>query len=843
MPFADVILPVPLDGLFTYAVPPTMEATVQTGIRVLVPFGRSKSYVGIIARLHDQKPEGYAVKPIAQLMDDSPILLPAQLQLWQWISDYYMSPIGEVYKAALPAGLKAEEGYKPRTETFIRLCEAYRNETALHVALNVLARAPKQQEAFIAYLSLSHWDLIGSEESFGSEELRVKSEEFAAAFPSSEQPTGTPEGNSSLFTLHSSLIEITREELLNASGSTLPVINQLVKRGMLETYEVEVGRLNHGGDPHPENIKKLSDAQQEAYNQILFSFLKKRVTLLHGVTSSGKTEIYIHLIQRELDHHRQVLFLMPEIALTVQMMDRLRRVFGNRLGIYHSKYSDAERVEIWQKQLSPCPYDVILGARSAVFLPFQRLGLIIVDEEHETSYKQQDPAPRYHARSAAIMLTSLASEELKVKSEKFATAVPSSEQPTGIPEGNSSLFTLHSSLPKDSSLFTLHSSPVRVLLGSATPSIETYHNARTGKYGLVELTERYQGIELPEVQVVDIKDLGRRKMMNGPFSPQLLNKVREALERGEQAILFQNRRGWAPMVECRQCGWVPRCEHCDVSLTLHRSLNQLTCHYCGNTYRVPTECPACGSRELQGRGYGTEKIEDQIRDLLPEARISRMDLDTTRTRNAYERIISDFAAGRTNLLVGTQMISKGLDFDRVSVVGILNADAMLNVPDFRAYEHAFMMMAQVSGRAGRKDRRGLVILQTKQPDLPIIQKVVRGDYLAFYRGLTAERQTFHYPPYSRLVYVYLKHKNDALVDTAGLEMGSRLRQWFGARVLGPDKPAVSRVKTLSIRKIVLKLENGIDLAKVRHYLRLAQQQMMQDKRYASLQIYYDVDPL
>ena len=755
MTFADVILPVPLDGYFTYAVPPTMEGKVQMGMRVLVPFGKSKSYVGIIARLHDQKPEGYTVKTIAQLMDDSPILLPTQLQLWQWISDYYMSPIGEVYKAALPAGLKAEEGYKPRTETFIRLCKAYQNETALHVALNVLARAPKQQEVFIAYLQLSGWEEIGA----GSEELGVRN-------------------------------EITREELLNASGTTLPVINQLVKRGMLETYEVEVGRLNHGGDPHPEHIKKLNDAQQEAYNQILFSFLKKRVTLLHGVTSSGKTEIYIHLIQRELDQHRQVLYLLPEIALTVQMMDRLRRVFGNRLGIYHSKYSDAERVEIWQKQLSPVPYDVILGARSAVFLPFQRLGLVIVDEEHETSYKQQDPAPRYHARSAAIMM--------------------------GAPS---------------------------ILLGSATPSLETYHNARTGKYGLVELTERYQGIALPEVQVVDIKDLQHRKMMNGPFSPLLLNKVREALERGEQAILFQNRRGWAPMVECKQCGWVPRCEHCDVSLTLHRSLNQLTCHYCGNTYRVPTECPACGCHELQGRGYGTEKIEDQIRDILPEARIARMDLDTTRTRNAYERIITDFAAGRTNLLIGTQMSSKGLDFDRVSVVGILNADAMLNVPDFRAYEHAFMMMAQVSGRAGRKDKRGLVILQTRQPDLPLIQQVVRGDYGAFYRDLIAERQAFRYPPYSRLVYVFLKHKSDALVDSAGLEMGSRLRQWFGSRVLGPDKPAVARVKTLSIRKLVLKLEGGIDLKKVRQYLHLAQQQMLQEKRYASLQIYFDVDPL
>ncbi len=771
MSYADIILPLPLSGYFTYAVPAVMQNSMVSGMRVLVPFGRNKFYVGIVARLHEQKPDGYAVKDIAQVMDQSPILLESQFRLWKWIADYYMSPIGEVYKAALPAGLKAEDGYKPRTETFIRLTPAYRCEASLHIALNVLSRSSKQQEAFLSYLQLSGWDVFDFERSqaAGTVEVQVQG----------EQP--------------SAIAEVTREELMNSSGATLPVLNQLTKRGILETYEVEVGRLNYGGEPHPELVKKLNAAQQEAYNQILFSFMKKNVTLLHGVTSSGKTEIYIHLIQRELEQHRQVLYLLPEIALTVQMMDRLRRVFGNRLGIYHSKYSDAERVEIWQKQLSACPYDVILGARSAVFLPFHRLGLVIVDEEHESSYKQQDPAPRYHARSAAVMLA-----------RDFGS---------------------------------------KVLLGTATPCMETYHNARTGKYGLVELKERYQGIELPEIQVVDTKDLQRRKMMHGPFSPLLLARVREALERGEQAIIFQNRRGYVPMIECRQCGWVPRCEHCDVSLTLHKSMNQLSCHYCGYTYQIPTECPACGSKELKGRGYGTEKIEDQLRDVFPEARIARMDLDTTRTRNAYERIISDFSAGRTNLLIGTQMISKGLDFDNVSVVGIIDADGMLNQPDFRAHEHAFMMMSQVSGRAGRKGKRGLVILQTKSPDLPIIHQVVRNDYQALYSDMCAERQTFHYPPYYRLVYAYLKHKHDAVVQTASIELGSRLRQWFGGRVLGPDKPSVARVKTLSIRKIVLKLEVGIDMARVRQYLMMAQQQMLQDKRYASLQIYFDVDPL
>jgi primosomal protein N' (replication factor Y) len=383
----------------------------------------------------------------------------------------------------------------------------------------------------------------------------------------------------------------------------------------------------------------------------------------------------------------------------------------------------------------------------------------------------------------------------------------------------------------------------KTLLGTATPSLESYHNAKTGKYGFVELKERYQGIELPEIQVVDTADLQRRKMMAGPFSPLLLARVREALEHGEQAILFQNRRGFAPVIECHQCGWVPTCQHCDVSLTYHRQMNQLTCHYCGYTYRVPTECPCCGGTDLRTRGFGTEKIEEQVREVFLEARISRMDLDTTRTRNAYERIISDFSAQRTNILIGTQMVSKGLDFDHVSVVGILNADAMLNQPDFRAYEHAYMMMSQVSGRAGRKNKRGLVILQTKQPKLPVIDYVVRGDYAALYKDLIAERQAFRYPPYHHLIYVFLKHRQDTVVHTAAIELGSRLRQWFGGRVLGPDKPSVAKVKQQNIRKLVLKLELGIDMKKVREYLLMAQSQMLADKRYSSLQIYCDVDPV
>ena len=760
MLYVDVLLPLPLEGLFTYAVPEEMEAQVRFGVRLVVPLGRSKTYVAIAVKIHGQQPE-FKVKPVLEVMDEEPILTESQFNLWRWIADYYMSPLGEVYNAAMPLGLKQRDGFKPKMETYITLTPIYRNEQALHIALDQLARSPKQQKVFIDYLALSHWD---------------------------EFPDERAERQRS---------EVSRDELMNYSHCTSTVLKNLIERKMLMTYEKEVGRLNHAGEPHLNQVKPLNEAQQEAYNQILFSFLSKNVTLLHGVTSSGKTEIYIHLIRQALERHEQVLYLLPEIALTVQIRERLQKVFGSRLGIYHSKYSDAERVEIWKKQLSSNPYDVILGARSAVFLPFQKLGLIIIDEEHETSFKQQDPAPRYHARSVAIMMAAMMGQGTDCK----------------------------------------------VLLGTATPSMESYYNAVNGKYGLVTLNSRYQDIQLPEIQIVDIKDLQKRKMMQGPFSPLLLGSIKKALAAGDQVILFQNRRGFAPMIECRQCGWVPHCTNCDVSLTFHKNIQQLTCHYCGYTYQVPTVCPCCGSTELKGRGYGTEKIEDQVMEIFPEARVARMDLDTTRTRSAYERIISDFSAGRTNLLIGTQMVSKGLDFDKVSVVGILNADSMLNYPDFRAYEHAYMMMAQVSGRAGRKGKQGLVLLQTKSPQLPVINQVVHNDYVGFYKDLLEERKSFRYPPFYHLIYIYMKHRYDQTVNTAAIEMGSLLRQWFGDRVLGPDKPSIAKVKQLNIRKIVLKLENGIDMKRVREYLNLAQEKLLKETRYNSLQIYFDVDPL
>ena len=753
--YVNVILPLPLEGEFTYSVPDDLQAQVAVGVRVVVPLGKSKTYVALVTAVLDSMPEpllasGQAdkVRPLHQVADDAPVVLDSQLELWRWIADYYMSPIGEVMKAALPSGMKQEDGYVPKTETWVSIAEPFRSEEALHLALDMLRRAPRQRDIMLTLIEM---------------------------MPAADYS----------FTL-------SRDELLNSSHSTPLAFRQLQERGILVTFQREVGRLNRGGEPSPQNIKPLTPPQADAYNRLLVEMMAHRVTLLHGVTSSGKTELYIHLIQRAIDRGEQVLYLLPEIALTVQITTRLQRVFGRRLGIYHSKYSDAERVEIWQKQLSASPYDVILGARSACLLPFQRLGLVIIDEEHENSFKQQDPAPRYHARSTAIMMA--------------------------------------------------HMSDARVVLGTATPSVESYHNAMNGKYGLVELTQRYQGIELPRIEVVDIKDLRRRKMMNGPFSPQLLAAMRATFERGEQAILFQNRRGFAPMIECRECGWVPKCQNCDVSLTLHKNLNMLTCHYCGFTYPVPQKCPNCESTDLWGRGYGTEKIEDQVQTIFPDIKVARMDLDTTRTRTAYERLISDFSQGKTQLLIGTQMVTKGLDFDRVSLVGILDADAMLNYPDFRSYEHAFMMMAQVAGRAGRKGRQGLVILQTRNPELPVVGQVVANDYAGFYRSLLAERRDFCYPPYFRLVYVYLKHRHDDLVSTAATELAGRMRQVFGKRVLGPDKPAVARVKQLHIRKIVLKVETAADYRRVRTALRTIQAQLMADKRYSQLQIYFDVDP-
>lgn len=817
--YVDVIVPLPIAGQYTYSLPEEMAERVCMGCRVVVPFGRKKFYTGLVTRVHEEAPQAYETKDVSEVLDERPILLERQYAFWQWLSDYYLCPLGDVYKAAVPSGMKLESetlvvynpefvaggplpekeqqvldllsrdteqcitqlekssgirqllpviqlllekeaiyvkeelkrSYRPKLETRVRLTERVRPEKALRLQFDLLARAPKQLAVLMKYLELSGWS--GADGRFR---------------------------------------EVTRKQLQDASGASAAVLNGLVEKQVFEFYRAEVGRLAQG-TLETQDLHTLSEAQENAYRQILATFHTKNVCLLHGVTASGKTEIYIHLIEQVLSVGKQVLYLLPEIALTTQITERLKRVFGNRLGIYHSKFPDAERVEIWRKQLSENDYDVILGVRSSVFLPFRRLGLVIVDEEHEQTYKQQDPAPRYHARNAAIVLASL-----------FGA---------------------------------------KTLLGTATPSIETYYNALQGKYGLVELNERHQQICLPRIEVVDIRELARKKRMTGPFSPMLLQQMREALDRKEQVILFQNRRGFAPMIECRTCGWVPRCKNCDVSLTYHKGLNELTCHYCGYTYQVPRSCPACGGVELMDRGFGTEKVEDDVKRIFPEARVARMDLDTTRTRTAYETIIADFEAGKTDVLIGTQMVSKGLDFDRVSVVGILNADSLLNYPDFRSYERAYQLMAQVAGRAGRKNRQGLVILQTKSPDLPLIHEVVTNDYRQMYEEQLEERRLFNYPPFDRLVYVYLKHRKEEVAEQAAAVLAGWLRAGLGDRILGPDKPPVGRIQRLFIKKIVVKIAQGTSMPKVRGYLLQLQRALLEDERFRSLVVYYDVDPM
>lgn len=816
--YVDVIVPLPIASQYTYSLPDALEGSVQEGCRVVVPFGKKKFYTAVVTKVHEVAPEGYETKEVEELLDERPVILPRQLQLWDWLASYYLCTLGDVYKAALPSGMKIESEtiilyneefeameplpgaeqqvldwlntereqcitqlqrkygqknvlpvikklldkeavfvkedlkrtYKPRTEARVRLMNAGMTEAQMQSLFNEMGRAKKQLAVLMKYVELSGW--CG---------------------------------------LDSCLKEVSKKELMEASGASSAVFNGLLEKDIFELYYQEIGRLSKVA-MQTVPLNPLNVAQQRALDGIHASFHEKNVCLLHGVTSSGKTEIYIHLIQKAVEEGKQVLYLLPEIALTAQITERLRKVFGHRLGVYHSKFPDAERVEIWKKQLEEQAYDVILGVRSSVFLPFKRLGLVIVDEEHENTYKQQDPAPRYHARSAAIMLASMYG--------------------------------------------------AKVLLGTATPSVESYFNALSGKYGLVELKERYKEIRLPHIEQVDIKELAHQKRMRGPFSPTLMQEIRKALENKEQVILFQNRRGFAPMVECHTCAWVPKCKNCDVSLTYHKGLNQLTCHYCGYTCPVPKICPACGETDLRNRGFGTERVEDDVKLVFPEARVARMDLDTTRTRTAYEKIISDFEQGKTDILIGTQMVSKGLDFERVSVVGILNADTMLNYPDFRSYERAFQLMAQVAGRAGRKNKQGLVVLQTKSPDLPVIHQVMRNDYEQLYYDQLAERQLFRYPPYYRLVYVYLKHRKEEVLDMAADMMAAQLRAGLGDRVLGPDKPPVARIQTLFIKKMIVKVEQTASMSKVRNYLLAVQHAVMADERFRSLVVYYDVDP-
>lgn len=748
MKYADVILPLPLQDSYTYSIPDEIGESVRVGCRVLVPFGQRKTYVGIVRRLHDDHPIAYTVKPLSRLIDLTPIVLSHQLELWEWIAKYYICPLGDVYNAALPAGLK-DNGFRPKTETLVRLADSV-DPSKFDIILNFLKKTKKQQILFETYIEMSGYGRLAE-----------------------PKPVG-------------------KSELLHMCSSTAAALKGLVDKRLLVQYEQEVGRLDCGGYER-QPLNPLNENQQQALGEIDRQFADKNVVLLHGVTSSGKTEIYIHEIERAIGVGKQVLYLLPEIALTTQITERLRRVFGNSMGVYHSKFSDAERVEVYQKQLSSEPFQLILGVRSAVFLPFINLGLVIVDEEHETSYKQQEPAPRYHARSCAIVLA----RQFKAKT----------------------------------------------LLGTATPSLETYSMAKSGKFGYVYLSKRFMDMQLPDIELVDIKRLRFQKRMKGPFSALLHDSIGESLANGEQVILFQNRRGYSNFIQCKNCGWVPRCDHCDVSLTYHKGHNQLVCHYCGKVYDMPTSCPNCGETDFMDIGIGTEKIEAVTRKYFPSARIVRMDIDTAHTRAAYERIIQDFSQHKYDVLIGTQMITKGLDFDNVSVVGILDADTMLNIPDFRSHERAFHVLAQVAGRAGRKHRKGKVILQTRSIDSETIAFVVANDYESMYNMQMEERELFHYPPYYRLINVYLRHRDASRVEMLAADMARLLRQSFGDRVLGPDRPPVSKVQSLHIRKIMVKLEKRSSVSKVRDILVAVQSQIIAQPSASGLQICYDVDPV
>ena len=817
--YADVILPLPLQGSFTYTLPKNLEALPQVGSRVIVPFGSRKFYTAIVVRLHNDTPP-YQTKPISEVLDNSPIILPNQLHLWQWIADYYLCSLGDVFKAALPSGLKLESEstvllnedleaetsftpseekvwralvnkspkgtgltlanlqketnlknvlpivkcllekgavrvkeelrrtYRPKTVICVRLTEAYSSEERMHEALDTLRRSPKQAELFTCFLEIA-----------------------------------------------SDSVE--KQALLHKSGCSDAILRELCQKGILETYAKPVERAKAASENREGAASPLTEAQQQAMNSILQQWKTHNVCLLHGVTSSGKTEIYIHLIQKAIEEGKQVLFMLPEIVLTTQLTERLRRVFGNRMGVYHSRYPDNERVELYQKMLSDAPYDIVVGVRSSLFLPFKRLGLLIIDEEHETSFKQQDPAPRYHARNASLVLAAQAA--------------------------------------------------AKTLLGSATPSLESYHNALCGKYGLVTLKTRYAGLMLPSIEIVDVQEMKRKKMMTGIFSPQLLLHIRQALEQHKQVILFQNRRGYAPVMECRECGWTPRCQKCDVSLTVHRGYrpsfgkSEMICHYCGATYNIPLVCPNCEGHELSNRGYGTERIEEQLQCILPEARISRMDLDTTRSKQNYEQILHDFEQGNTDILIGTQMVTKGLDFDRVSLVGIISADQMLSLPDFRSYERAFQMMEQVAGRAGRKGSTGHVVLQTRDAGNAIVQQVMKHDYEGMYAEQMQERELFNYPPYCRVIFIYLKHRDESIIEKLSTDFAALMRQVFGNRVLGPNTPQVSRVQLMHIRKLVLKMELSAPMSAVRQRLFSLQSQILAMPDYHSAQIYYDID--
>lgn len=822
MTYAEVLLPLPLTGFFTYKVPDMMAEAIRPGCRVVVPFGRTKFYTGIVAGLTPRRPEGFETKEISQLLDSEPIVRHPQMKFWEWIADYYLCSQGEVFRAAVPAGLKLE------SETVVEVNPDFEEDPGDRLGerdllvMNAVRRVPKKatlaavaRETGFRNTSAIVARLVERDALMVSEnlveryktrkiemvEMAIERGDSAALHAAFDSVKGAPKQEKALLTLielsgfmrqGSDLCEVTRADLLDRSGVTSPIIIALENKGIVRRRKKEVSRfapVSKATMPMPE----LTDAQREARDAIIKSWGEKDITLLHGVTSSGKTEVYISLIDRMLRSGRQVLYLVPEIALTTQLTTRLQRVFGPKVIIYHSRFSDSERVELWRRLLTTHEPIVVLGARSALFMPFASLGLIIVDEEHESSFKQQDPAPRYNARDAAMVLAGM------------------------------------------------HGA--KTLLGSATPAVDTYYKALTGRFGLVSLTERYGGSELPRVDIVDMAKARKKREVSGAFSLQLRRLINDAASADRQTILFLNRRGFAPMARCKMCGYVPKCENCDVSLTYHHGIDRLVCHYCGTPYDLPRVCPACREPGLEIIGYGTERIEEEIAASFPDIPVARLDRDTTRNKDDYERIIDEFSAGKDKMLVGTQMVTKGLDFGRVSVVGVINADATINQPDFRSAERAFNMLEQVAGRAGRRGDDGVVAIQTYTPSHPLFGFLVSHDYVGFYNHEIEERRLYNYPPFTRIINIYLKHREQGRLHVLAGAYGRRLRELFGNRVFGPEEPHVARIKQMHIMRIMIKIETEASMKKVKHILRETYLEMDAARALNGAQVYYDVDPM
>lgn len=756
--YTDIILPLAVKGRFTYSVPPELTAFAKPGVRALVQLGNKKIYSGIICRVHDEKPDLENIRRLISITDTEPVVNEIQLKFWNWISGYYMCSEGEVMNAAMPSALLPEgiasspvaERYKPREETFIEMAKNFTDEEMNNI-LDKLKKAPAQAAILNSWLFHSGY-------------------------------------------IPGSVISPVRKSLLLKESGSASALMSLISKGILASVSLQVGRLKgYSGETVP--LRELTSHQSYVFQSVLKLFKEKDIVLLHGITSSGKTEIYIHLIEQQLRKGKQVLYMLPEIALTAQIILRLQRHFGPVTGVYHSRFTNQEKVEIWKKVAEKDPSSgcrLILGVRSSVFLPFSDLGLVIVDEEHDGSYKQHDPAPRYNARDSAVVLAGL--------------------------------------------------HKAKVLLGSASPSLESYSNAAAGKYGLAVLRERYGQIRLPEIIIANTREAYRKKLMVSHFTPELLNAIDDALTRDEQVILFQNRRGFSPYIECPECGWIPVCTQCAVNLTYHKSINRMVCHYCGYNEAVSPKCGSCGSPGLATRGFGTEKIEDEIRILFPSARVARMDQDTTRSKNAFNRIIRAFEEHETDILIGTQMISKGLDFENLTVVGILNADNLLNYPDFRAHERSFQLLEQVSGRAGRRRKQGRVIIQTSDPSHRIIRLVTRHDYEGMYKMQAADRLSFGYPPFFRMIKINLRHRNRAELNRFADILGNDLRNHFGKGILGPEFPVISRIQLWYIKTIIIKISKDKPLARVKEIIAGSVEKLEKQKGTAALRIAVDVDP-